>query len=60
MYTSFEDSVLDAADEQGNLSKEDALQLVYEHSMDWSEWVKSCPMGTNQRDAEAILSWLGY
>jgi hypothetical protein len=64
MYCSYEDSVLDAADDDGNLSMADACRLfadhgerfdhVYEdnHGVSW--------VALDERNAEALLAWLGY
>lgn len=54
------DSVLDAVEDDGLLSPGDARKLVSDHGIDWSEWIKECPMGTNPRDAEGLLGFLGY
>jgi hypothetical protein len=64
MFCTYEDSVLDAADENGNLSYADACKLfadhgesfdaVYEdnHGVSWA--------ALDERNAEALLAWLGY
>ena len=37
MFTSYEDSVLAAADEHGNLSYADATRLLKDHGTDWAK-----------------------
>jgi hypothetical protein len=64
MYTSYEDSVLDAADDDGNLNDRDASRLLREHGFTW--WnvfadyhgIDSEALASN--NAEALLAWLGY
>jgi hypothetical protein len=60
----FRDSVLDHADHKGNLSAADACQLLKEHGFSLSDiyednhgisWVH-----LDERNAEALLFWLGY
>ena len=63
MFT-YEDSVLDHADEDGCLSQADAEQLLHEHGFTFAH-VYADPQGfstveLNARDAEALLGWLGY
>ena len=64
MYACYEDTVLDAADEAGNLSLADAKKLFAEHGEDFEavyednhgvSWV-----ALDERNAEALLAWLGY
>lgn len=64
MYCTYEDSVLDCADENGNLSYADADKLLREHGFTVDDlyednhgvsWV-----ALDERNAEAILAWLGY
>jgi hypothetical protein len=64
MYLTYEESVLDAADENGNLSYNDAQRLLKEHSFTLDDvysdnhgvsWV-----ALDERNAEALLAWLGY
>ena len=64
MLFSYEDSVLDAADDDGNLSRADAAQLLAEHGFTLDDlyadshgvsWV-----GLDARNAQALLAWLGY
>jgi hypothetical protein len=63
-FGSYEDSVLDAADESGNLSHADAVRLLADHGETLDaiyeddhgvSWV-----ALDARNAEAILAWLGY
>ena len=51
----FEDSVLDHADHNGNLSTADAHQLLKEHGCSLSDMDDA-----SERNAEALLAWLGY
>ena len=64
MFCTYEDSVLDAADDNGNLSAADAQKLLREHGFSLDDiyednhgvsWV-----ALDERNAEALLSWLGY
>ena len=64
MYITFEDSVLDCADDNGNLSYADARKLLAEHGEEFDaiyednrgvSWV-----ALDERNAEALLHWLGY
>ena len=64
MYCSYEDQVLDAADENGNLSHADAQRLLKAHGFTLDDiyednhevsWV-----ALDERNAEALLAWLGY
>lgn len=64
MFCTYEDSVLDAADENGNLSYADASKLLSEHGFSLDDiyadshgvsWV-----ALDERNAEALLAWLGY
>lgn len=64
MFTTYEDSVLAQADEDGNLNRNDAIKLlsdhgfslddVYEdnHGVSWAH-LDAC-------NADALLAWLGY
>ena len=64
MYASFEESVLDHADHHGNLSRGDADRLLSEHgfSMDdlYADNHGVSWFALDQRNAEALLAWLGY
>lgn len=64
MYCTYEDSVLDAADDDGNLNRTDAIKLLAEHGFTLDDiyadnhgvsWV-----ALDARNAEALLAWLGY
>ena len=64
MFCTYEDSVLDAADDNGNLSHADAQKLLREHGFSLDDiyednhgvsWV-----ALDERNAEALLAWLGY
>lgn len=63
-YACFEESVLDHADELGNLSAGDARQLLAEHGfalMDlWDDDHGQSPERLVELNAEALLAWLGY
>ena len=63
-FCTFEDSVLDAADDNGNLSYVDAQRLLSDHGFTLDDvyednngvsWV-----ALDERNAEALLAWLGY
>lgn len=63
-FCTYEDSVLHAADDDGNLSRADACQLLEEHGFTLEDvyadshgvsWVQ-----LDARNAEAMLAWLGY
>ena len=61
---SFEDSVLQYADQDGNLSLGDAQQLFSQHGFEFEEIYAdnhdiSWP-ALDARNAEALLAWLGY
>jgi hypothetical protein len=64
MFTSYEESVIDHADEDGNLTDSDASRLLKEHGFSW--WhVLADAHGINlealsNNNAEALLAWLGY
>jgi hypothetical protein len=64
MFTSYEDSVLDCADDDGNLTPGDAVRLLADHGFTLDDmyddnhgvsWV-----ALDALNAEALLSWLGY
>ena len=63
-FLTYEDSVLDHADEDGNLSRGDAVKLLSDHGFTLDDiyednhgvsWV-----ALDARNAEALLAWLGY
>ena len=63
-FATYEESVLDAADENGNLSLEDARKLFADHS-DRLDAIYEDNHGVSwaaldARNAEALLAWLGY
>lgn len=64
MSTCYEDSVLDAADHQGNLSYGDAQCLLRDHGFTledvYADHHDICPVALDQRNAQALLFWLGY
>ena len=63
-YCTYEESVLDHADHNGNLSHGDAKTLLADHGFTLDDLyadnhgVSWCHL--DQRNAEALLSWLGY
>jgi hypothetical protein len=63
-YGSYEESVIDHADENGCLSHNDATRLLTDHGFTMEDvyadnngvsWV-----ALDSRNAEALLAWLGY
>lgn len=60
----YEESVLDYADQDGNLSRGDAVQLLKDHGFTLEDvyadhhGVSWCHL--DARNAEALLAWLGY
>jgi hypothetical protein len=59
--TTYEESVLDAADDDGNLTPWQARRLFAEHGSDLAEWLDSVDAELLGRwSAEGMLSWLGY
>ena len=63
-FLTYEDSVLDHADEDGNLSRGDAVKLLADHGFclddiyEDSHGVSSVAL--DARNADALLAWLGY
>ena len=64
MFRTYEDQVLDAADENGNLNPATAEHLLKAHGFTLDDiyednhgvsWV-----ALDERNAEALLAWLGY
>lgn len=64
MNATYEESVLSYADGNGNLTRVDAVQLLGEHGFTLDDlyednhgvsWVH-----LDERNAEALLAWLGY
>ena len=64
MYCSYEDSVIDAADDQGNLSYRDAKRLLADHGFTLEDTYEDnhdvSSVALDERNAEALLAWLGY
>ena len=60
MFESYEQSVLDAADDFGFLSPGDARKLVRDHGLTWEAWLADKPMGALPCEARPLLHWLGY
>lgn len=64
MYATYEDQVLDHADQDGNLSHGDASRLLADHGFTLADiyadnhGVSWCHL--DARNAEALLAWLGY
>lgn len=64
MPFTYEESVLDHADHNGNLSHGDASKLLAEHGFTMDDLyaddhgVSWCHL--DARNAEALLAWLGY
>jgi hypothetical protein len=61
---SYEDSVLDHADQAGNLSTADATHLLREHGCTLGDLYEDSHGLNDARlrelNAEALLAWLGY
>jgi hypothetical protein len=64
MFTTYEDSVFAHADDDGNLSRNDAITLLSDHGFSLDDiyednhgvsWAH-----LDARNAEALLAWLGY
>ena len=54
----YEDSVLDAANDKGQLSQADAKRLIRYHGLEpLDAWME---LGDDALDAQALLHWLGY
>jgi hypothetical protein len=64
MYLSYEDSVLDAADDAGNLSFADTRKLLSEHGFALDDVYADSHgvdlVALDEFNAEALLFWLGY
>ena len=64
MATTYEDSVLDAANGEGNLSRSDAEKLLSEHGFCLDDLYEDSHgvswVALDARNAEALLAWLGY
>jgi hypothetical protein len=63
-YLTYEDSVLDHADQYGNLSAGDAAKLLQDHGFTFDDVYADCHdvswCHLDARNAEALLAWLGY
>ena len=59
MFCTYEDSVLDAADDNGNLRGVDAARLVEDHGLLPSDAIGELG-AVHWLNAEALLAWLGY
>jgi hypothetical protein len=65
MFLSYEDSVLEAADDDGNLSYAQAQRLLAEHGFTLGDLQDDdhdadFQEALNARNASALLAWLGY
>jgi hypothetical protein len=64
MLCTYEDSVLEAADHDGNLSTADAVKLLKEHGATLDDLYEDSHgvswAALDARNAEALLAWLGY
>jgi hypothetical protein len=64
MYVTYEDSVLDHADHHGNLSRGDAAKLLQDHGFTLDDLYEDSHgvswVHLDERNAEALLAWLGY
>ena len=64
MFFTYEESVLAAADDLGNLSERDALTLLREHGFTLLSLAQDTHgidfTGLEVFNAEALLAWLGY
>jgi hypothetical protein len=64
MLTTYEDSVLAAAGDDGTLSLADCVKLLDDHGCTMADLYADPngvdPVALDARDAEAILHWLGY
>ena len=64
MFETYSDSVLEAADDDGNLTLRDAEKLFKAHGVSFDDVYEDfhgvCPVALDARNAEALLAWLGY
>jgi len=64
MYVCYEDSVLGAADNDGNLTSRQAQRLLADHGFTLSDLYEDdhgvCPVALDSHNAQALLFWLGY
>lgn len=60
----YEESVLSYADENGNLTRADAVQLLGEHGFTLGDVYEDdhgvSAIHLDERNAQALLWWLGY
>ena len=59
MFTTYEDSVFAAANDDGILSGADAAKLVEDHGLLPSDAISELG-AVHWLDAETLLGWLGY
>jgi hypothetical protein len=64
MFCTYEDSVLEASDDNGNLSYADAKRLLADHGFTFDDVYDDShevsQVALDERNAEALLAWLGY
>jgi hypothetical protein len=64
MFTTYEDSVIAHADDDGNLSRNDAIKLLSDHGFSLDDMYEDNHgvswAHLDARNAEALLAWLGY
>lgn len=64
MYATYKESVLDHADHHGNLSYADAAKLLHDHGFSLGDLYEDSHgvswAHLDERNAEALLAWLGY
>jgi hypothetical protein len=64
MNATYEESVLSYADGNGNLTRADAVQLLGEHGFTLNDLYEDdhgvSQVHLDERNAEALLAWLGY
>ncbi len=64
MFSTYEESVLEAANDEGNLSYANAQRLLGEHSQTLEDIYADNngvdPVALDARNAQALLHWLGY
>jgi hypothetical protein len=60
MYSSYEDSVMAYADDDGLLTDAIVSQLLDEHSTGWPDYQEWLNNGQSPLMAESILAYLGY
>ena len=64
MFISYEDAVLEVADENDNLSLKHAVKLLADHGFTMDDVYEDpgdvSPIALDERNAYALLNWLGY